>query len=344
MAETGVTRQQAVQFALENARRAKFNINGTEYVTTIDGSQMPAYRWQAMKNPPPLFGMPQALAAANNPNIDVSKVAPSTGIGKPAAPAAGTPFTPAPTAMNAIEQDAASNARSAPGMQNAQAMTVKAQQELSEAANNAQSTGRNLTNLAVAVSGLNENGFLSGGPLDNLIIPAASTFNYLMRLGGKPELQFSPEEMTKKIEAGKLAAGQQLAMTTAAGQTAYRALEVASNAIPGKGIDRNTSLELTANLMIDKQRALDEQRYENFARQSVSNPNAYNADVARQQFRSQYSDEKYQIEKRALVNLLSKTDANGKSLINELMSGQITRRDVEEALGMPGITRYLYSE
>ena len=165
-----------------------------------------------------------------------------------------------------------------------------------------------------------------------------------MRLGGHPELQFSPEEMTGKIEAGKLAAGQQLAMTTAAGQHAYKALEVASNAIPGKGIDRRTSLELTANLMIDKQRALDEQRYEQSARQSVSNPTAYNADVARQQFRTQYSDEKYQMEKRALVDLLSKTDANGQSLLKELMSGQITRRNVEKALGMPGITRYLYSE
>jgi hypothetical protein len=329
---------------LENARRAKFNINGTEYVTTIDGSMMPAYKWQAMKNPPPLFNMPQTLATANDPNIDVSMVGTSTGMGRSAAPVSGTPFTPAPTAMSAIEQDAASNARSAPGMQNAQAMTASIQKELSENADRAQSTGRQLTNLAVAVSGLDENGFLSGGPLDNLVVPAASTFNYFMRLAKRPDLEIRPEEMTSKIEAGKLAAGLQFLTASDAGQHAYAALKQASEAIPGKGIDRRTSLELTANLMIDKQRALDEQRYEQFARQAVSNPTAYNAEVARQQFRTQYSDEKYQIEKRALIDLLSKTDSKGQSLIKELMSGHINRNQLEKALGMPGITRYLYSE
>ena len=75
----------------------------------------------------------------------------------------------------------------------------------------------------------------------------------------------------------------------------------------------------------------------------ASNKAAYNADVARTQFRQQNSDERYAQERQQLIQLMSARDNQGRSLVSELMKGTYSAKAVEKALGAPGITRYLYN-
>ena len=345
MASTGLTRQEAAGIAMQNVGKANFKIGSIDWVTLNNGAMMPAYKWQGMKNPPPLLGMSQALAAVNNPETDIAKVGKSTGMTATPATAQAGPFSASPAAMQAIEADATSNAAGgASGLARAQSRTNDVRKEIGDNAEAAQAQGRQLTNLGVAISTLPEDGALSGSAMDTFLTPAMASWNWAMKLAGAPpSAMFDTNNLDQKIIAGKLAAGMQFAQASSAGQHAYAALQTAAEAIPGKGIPRSTSIDLTANMMIDKQRALDMQHFEQDAYNKASNKAAYNADVARTQFRQQNSDERYAQERQQLIQLMSARDNQGRSLVSELMKGTYSAKAVEKALGAPGITRYLYN-
>ena len=344
VANTGVTRETAAQIAAGVANQGAFfrTGNGVAMVRLYNGVAVPESQWIQMGRPA-TQGAAQlrgAVTASNHGEAipktpapaPIASAAPAPGVWQPAV---------APESIAAVQRDAQTSA----GLPGANQEAIRAHTQAQEAtlaqnADAARQQGTQLTNLAREISKVPPNAVLTGGPLSSVKATALGYWNDVMRTVGQPNLQIRPDEVDEKAIADKLSTGLQFAQTSAAGQHSSMALESAAHAIPGTHVSRAAGLEMTSNLMIEKQRALDEQAYEQRVRQSVPDLTTYNADVARQQFRTQYSDQYYQAEKEHLKSFLDRSD-----LLEYAATGQLSpeeTKSIDKYLGAP-VSRYIYN-
>lgn len=348
-AGTNLTNIEAARRAGLLANEAFFTMdNGQPGVWLANGSSMTLQQWLAMDKPPATRGSSVALGAANNPALAVAKVGQSHGYGTPNA-------TPSPGFAHLTDDEVSYlNGRSmAPvnfteaGRATATKRTAEIESDLAARAADARAMGTQLTNFASTVSQSPDSG-LSQGILQPWKITAARAWNDFIGSVGHSELAVDPQSMDNALIQNKLATGLQFAATQSSGQHAYEALRTASEANPSGQISRSAAAEMVANLMVEKQRAIDESGYESEARSRVSkNPNGYDASDARALFRARYSDQSYQKERDALVHMILARPNGGSdgSVLQQMLSGdkRYNPRDLEAAYDAPGLTRYFYN-
>ena len=105
---------------------------------------------------------------------------------------------------------------------------------------------------------------------------------------------------------------------------------------------KEASVAITANMLLDKQRAIDEAAYENDAYGHIKNKIGYDVNQSRNQFR-QETAARYADEKNKLVQLLNATTPDGQSIVGLLLSGKTTPQAVDKYMNSPGISRYFIS-
>jgi len=343
----------------QRARQAVLTAQGafdpvTGMVHLADGSNMPYAKYITMATPPATLGSPQALGALNAPGMDYAKVGKSHGYGAPGgAVAAPTGYAvPSPKAVSAIAADASQNMLPSQlaGAEKRTHDTEDAQTGLPAAAAAARQQGTQLTNLARTISESPDAG-LSSGALQPMKMRAVQIWDDLMTTAGHGkgaanDLTIGDGALDNALVQRKLAAGLSFAQASSSGQHSLEALQASTHTNPDGTIPRAAAAEMTANLMIEKQRAIDEDNYERAARHSVQHP-GYDASAARAQFRSEFSDERYQKEKESLTHLILQRPSGlpQGSVISQMLNGNTRYNpdDIEAAYNTPGLSRYFYN-
>ena len=345
-ASTGKTRAETAGIFMSNIQKAIVN-GGSEkdplpYIMLNNGGSMPWYDYIQMdpRERPPFLGQSQAFGAVNDPRNPVAKIPlpKKTATSAIAATPAG-PLSPSPQSMAAIDRDALTNLQMS-GSEGFKSNRTAARQRIADEASAAANSGTNLTNLAEAISTIPENSALQGNSYAQFFRAAALNWNAIMKASGAPQSAiFNEDEMNSSFIKSKILAGQSFLTSDSAGQHSLAALKQAEEAGPDKGIPLSVSRELAANMLVGKQKALDAFHFEQEAANRTRIKQGYNPNTAISQFRAEHNDEQYLKDRNALIDLMSR-----KGLLTELIQGRTSRQAVEQLLGAPNITRYLYNQ
>ena len=333
--EQNIAQQRAAQIAAGNATTGAFfrDSAGAPMVRLYNGTQIPEIQWRD-QGFPATFGAAQAQAAVNrNPGVKIPRAPAPTAVPAPAP----TLLSPSSDAKASIESDIHANQQT-PGMwPKYQQDTADDEASLRTSADSARNQGTQLVNFAREISKYNDGDFLQPGPLASAKATALGYLNDLVRSAGHPDLQVNPEGLDQKAIADKIANTLKFATTVDAGQHSEAALEAAHYANPNTTLTRAQALEMTTNLMVEKQRAIDLQHFEENARTAASDKMTYRSTAARNAFRNQFSDQYYQREKEQLRGLLGNS-----KLMEAAATGRLSPEDQKTFESMP-ISRYIYN-
>jgi hypothetical protein len=216
--------------------------------------------------------------------------------------------------------------------------TVEGRQAMADRASASFAQEPQLFSMSAAVSKIPENSVLSGNTYGNFLRGVALNWNSFVRSVGHPELEFGDETLTEAAIRDKAAAATQLQL----GGNSVEALRTAAAAIPTGEMTKEASIAITANMLLDKQRAIDEAAYENDVYGHLKNKIGYDVNQSRNQFR-QETAARYADEKNKLTQLLNAVTPDGQSIVGLLLSGRTTPQAVDKYMNSPGISRYFIS-
>jgi hypothetical protein len=332
--------------AAKNIGNSKFEFNEMQYVILENGQYMPAYIWQNLPadKQPPLLGTSVATGTGHMPDLFTAPVPKAPAEPVSTAPAA-TPTAPAgavspsAAAYNAIEKNSIANMSSgAEALKGYTQNTVEGRQAMADRASASFAQEPQLFSMSAAVSKIPENSVLSGNTYGNFLRGVTLNWNSFVRSVGHPELEFGDETLTEAAIRDKAAAAAQLQL----GGNSVEALRTAAAAIPAGEMTKEASIAITANMLLDKQRAIDEAAYENDVYGHLKNKIGYDVNESRNQFR-QETAARYADEKNKLTQLLNAVTPDGQAIVGLLLSGRTTPQAVDKYMNSPGISRYFIS-
>ena len=330
--------------AARNVGNSKFTFNGMEYVILENGQYMPAYKWQNLPadKQPPLLGTSVAAGTGHMPDLFTAPIpkAPveATSATTPTAAPTGA-VAPSATAYDAIEKNSIANMSSgAEALRGYTQNTIEGRQAIADRASASFAQEPQLFSMSAAVSKIPESSVLSGNTYGNFLRGVALNWNSFARSVGHPELEFGDEALTEAAIRDKAAAATQLQL----GGNSVEALRTAAAAIPTGEMTKDASIAITANMLLDKQRAIDEAAYENDVYGHLKNKIGYDVNQSRNQFR-QGAAARYADEKNKLTQLLNAVTPDGQSIVGLLLSGRTTPQAVDKYMNSPGISRYFIS-
>ena len=207
-------------------------------------------------------------------------------------------------------------------------------------ASKARATGTQLSTMAGAISGIDDDSFLNSGPLSPWKTSAINYFNDIVRSGGHPELVASQQDITNNQIANKISKALEFGITSQNQQNSLQALLEAQSGTPSTRMDRHTALSLISSLMVEKQRAIEKEMYVRDAKNM--SPDKYNFDShwAERQFRTRDgTDRKYLAEKDKLTDVLADS-----KFTHGVLNGTLSQDAIqawEHDHNAPGITRYI---
>lgn len=248
-----------------------------------------------------------------------------------------------------------------PEIADVQERNATAASAISEAAAGARAQGQLLTQLAREISSIPENSPLSGGYFQNFKSTAINALNDIARTAGNafgvapdkiPQLG-STEDLQADAVKKKLNAVLGFARSHGANQNSLGALEAALAAVPGQQLTRDQAMAVISSLMVDKQHAIDEERYVRDYRNLVgatSNPNLYRIESARGQYRRDYSEDNYAKSQTVLNDILNSKSPGMPELRNKILSGQLTDEEkkkldvlIEKHYGIKDAGRFIWN-
>jgi hypothetical protein len=328
--------------AAKSIGQNKFTVGGIEYVIPSNGPPMPAYQWNALpiSSRPPLFGTEIALGARNIGEVPVSTVPISKDVSTSIPAVVQTGAAPSDDAFNNIKSSLIANSNEI-SRTGAAERTAEIKKQLDAGASAAFNQEPQIATMANAVSSLGKDSVLSGNTFSDFFKGALLNYNAFMNAIGHPEAAADLEkDLTATAIRDKFVKGSALA----AGSSSVQALETALNALPNGQMTRDAAVTLTAALLVDKQKAIDEQRYElNAFNRLGGNTTGYDATNARTEFRKEYG-QKYASDKIALTTLMNAVTPDGKSLLGMLLHGEISPQAVDKWIGVPNISRYFITQ
>jgi len=354
-AETKLTQAATLQTNVEAAaaaararRENSFDYYGEKWVIPEVGNPIKYIEWRKMANPPPLqfsslvTGIETGtdMPLAKLPSSQATSTAAGTNVPAKTTVASGA-FTPTPQVINELSSAAEKNMIS--GGEDITRNTVVARKELADKASNAYAQEPQLSAMATSVSKIPEDSVLTGNTLSEFIQGQLMNWNKFVSAIHHPELSLSKDELTEIGIRDKAKAAYQLGI----GRESVEALETAAAAVPGNRMTRDASIAITANMLIDKQRAIDAANYENYIYNNVDNARYYDATQAITKF-GEVSAGTYEEDKRKLISLLdarvpTAEHPEGESVVSLLMSGRTTPAAVDDFMETPGISRYFIS-
>lgn len=351
--EIGLTKASTRQTDVDAAAAAAKNIgnaffktpDGVTYVILESGRYMPFYEWNALpadKRQPPL-GTSVATGTGHMPDLFTSQVPKSpaeqgsSAVTPSTAPAGA--IVPTTAAYDAIEKNSIANmSGGADAVKRYGENTIEGRQAIADRAAASFSQEPQLFSMASAISSIPEDTALYGNTYNSFLRGVALNWNSFVRSVGHPELEFGNETLTEAAIAEKTSAAARLQL----GGASVEALETAKAAIPHGEMTKDASIAITANMLLDKQRAIDEAAYENDVYGHIKNKIGYDVNQSRNQFR-QETAQRYAAEKNKLIELLNARTSDGQSIVGLLLSGKTTPQQVDKYMGSPGISRYFIS-
>lgn len=198
--------------------------------------------------------------------------------------------------------------------------------QISDAGNAAYNMGANINALSNYVAKLPDSGMASAGILSEGRRNLVKTVNDIIRTtvgiaGGDPTpYLFSEKDIGTGDAIAKLTGAMSFTQTAGADQGSLGALRAAFEANPNLQLDKKSMETLIAQMMIDKQRALDLDNYiREGIEQAASTGQSENVRVANlvNAFRreQQFNDRAYAIRKQAVERLLQKKMKDGRNAI-----------------------------
>jgi hypothetical protein len=225
--------------------------------------------------------------------------------------------------------------------------SLENRQIINAAADAAYNQGGVLSQLSSSILKLPSEGFIASGPMSDIKANIARYYNDIMRtvlpsvgVQNVNEYLISPDEIGTKAGADKLTGFLSFAQSKGAGQLSLGGLQSAAEIIPSSRLSREEAVNVLSGMYIDKQRSLDQQNYLNdyVNRLNELYPgqgHLFLTENAMRAFRneSQYSEQNYMRDKKAIMKVMSTKFPSGESLFDRFMSGKITASEMDSVAG-----------